>query len=210
MSHFTTIKTQNQRHRRSVLGRSGNGPVPAAGDPEDHAFTPSTGNLAIYLRAARYPIASAAPLLLKEAEQKPGSVTILEAFEFLGEAAILLGELGSPARAAIPALERRLDDTNELVRLAAAQAVWRISHEAKKALPVLLAILDSEPPRPPPARGQSSSSDDYRLIRTIEAIEEMGPAAREAVPALKRVRTFSMSARRAVNAALAAIRSEPP
>lgn len=307
----------------------------------------SRRDLAIYLRSARYPIVAAAPLLLKEAEQNPGSVTVLEAFEFLGHAArpaiphivqvcnaqtyrgnmmsvlkrlgpaaweaapamtgilsdnnpkvvagaltvlkaigpeasfcwpaiqplltnsdptirmlaaaasahitgnpkiaipvlveglegriagvpkseisvdirqglpglvtsgreaaaILLGELGSAARAAIPALEQCLEDTNEWVRLAAAQAVCRIGGDSKKALPVLLAILDSQPA---PSHGQSPSPNNYGLIRTIEAIEEMGPAARPAIPALERVRTFSMPARRAVNAALAAIRSETP
>ena len=155
MSHFTTIKTQNQRHRRSVLGRSGNGPVPAAGDPEDHAFTPSTGNLAIYLRAARYPIASAAPLLLKEAEQKPGSVTILEAFEFLGEAArpaipyilrefnartyrgnmmSVLRHLGPVASEAAPAMTTMLSDDDPGVVAAALSVLKSIGPGASSSL----------------------------------------------------------------------------
>jgi len=302
-------------------------------------------DLAIYLRGANYPIAGSAPLLLKEVEQKPGSVTVLEAFAVLGDAArpaipyilqefktptyrgnmlavltrlgpiaseaapaitailsdkdpnfvaealsalkcigqeakssvpaiqplltnsdptirmlaaaavasitgnpetaiptlveglegriagapkahirvdmhqempglvtsgpeaaaILLGELGPTARASIPALEQRLKDKNQWIRLAAAQALWRISGDSKKALPVLIAILDSEVSPTQSQWPSPGGSANYGLIRTIEAIEEMGPAAREAVPALKRVRTFSGPARRSVNAALAAI-----
>jgi len=125
-------------------------------------------------------------------------------------AAILLGELGPPARASIPALERRLEDNNKWIRLASAQALWRISGDSRKALPVLIALLDSESPPPPSQSPSPGGSSNYGLIRTIEAMEEMGPAAREAIPALERVRRFSGSARRAVNAALAAIRSQSP
>jgi hypothetical protein len=79
--------------------------------------------------------------------------------------------------------------------LASAQAIWRISRTAEKALPVLLDILNSQ------TQGHSSSSS-YAFIAAIEAIEEMGPAAKDAIPSLQRVRTFSMSARRAVDSAL--------
>ena len=120
-------------------------------------------------------------------------------------AAVLLGELGPTARASIPALEQRLEAKNQWIRLAAAQALWRIGGDSKKALPVLIAILDSEVSPTQSQWPSPGGSANYGLIRTIEAIEEMGPAAREAVPALKRVRTFSGPARRSVNAALAAI-----
>ena len=122
-------------------------------------------------------------------------------------AAILLGELGASARAALPALETRLQDKRYGVRLSAAQAVWRITGDAKKALPALLDILDSQPQ---PKEGQSSAPDNYELIRAIEAIEEMGPAAKDAIPSLKRVYTFSMLARHAVNAALVRIKPTSP
>ena len=112
-------------------------------------------------------------------------------------AAILLGELGPPARRALPALEQRLGHSNQWVRLAAAQAVWRIGGDSKRALPVLLAVLDLQA-APAPGR----SVPNYELIRTIEIIEEMGPAAKDAIPGLERVRTMSMAARHAVNAAL--------
>jgi hypothetical protein len=114
-------------------------------------------------------------------------------------AAILLGECGPSARAALPALELRLQDNTPRVRLASAQAIWRISGSASKALPVLVDILDS---RPQPKPGQSSAAYNYTLVRAIEAIEEMGPAARDAIPSLERVRTFSMAVRHAVNSAL--------
>jgi len=122
-------------------------------------------------------------------------------------AAILLGECGPAASAALPAVEQNLQDKNQWMRLASAQAIWRISGDAKKALPVLLEILDAQPqPRP----GQSPSPDTYMLIRAIEAIEEMGPAAQEATPSLKRVRTLSMVTRHAVDAALAKIGPQAP
>ena len=115
-------------------------------------------------------------------------------------AAILLGELGPPARRALPALEQRLGHSNQWVRLAAAQAVWRIGGDSKRALPVLLAVLDLQA-APAPGR----SVPNYELIRTIEIIEEMGPAAKDAIPGLERVRTMFMAARHAVNAALTKI-----
>jgi HEAT repeat protein len=121
-------------------------------------------------------------------------------------AAILLGECGPAASAAMPALEEKLQDNNQWMRLASAQAIWRISGTANQALPVLLAILDSQPQ---PQPGQASAPDKYLLIRTIEAIEEMGPAAKDAIPSLKRVRTFSMLARKAVDSALAQIEATP-
>jgi hypothetical protein len=44
------------------------------------------------------------------------------------------------------------------------------------------------------------------LVRAIEAIEEMGPAGRGAIPNIEGVRTFSMAARRAANKALRNLR----
>jgi HEAT repeat protein len=109
-------------------------------------------------------------------------------------AAILLGECGPAARAALPDLEKMLHDPNPATRLFSAQAMWRISRSTSPALPVLLDILNSQPP--------PQSEQDDTLLMAIEAIEEMGPEAKEAVPSLCRVRTFSMSAHRAVSSAL--------
>jgi hypothetical protein len=120
-------------------------------------------------------------------------------------AAVLLGECGPPASGALPALERKLQDKSEWVRLASAQAIWRISGSAEKALPVLFGILDS---LPEPRSSVPIQPNPYLLIKAIEAIEEMGPSAKDAIPSLKRVRTFSIAARHAVNSAL--VRIEAP
>ncbi|MHB8519978.1 MAG: HEAT repeat domain-containing protein [Limisphaerales bacterium] len=124
-------------------------------------------------------------------------------------AAMLLGELGPAARAALPALESHLSDPNQSVRLASAQALWRITGDATKPLPVLTAMLDSIP-KPAQVEVGLGFSGDHQLIRLIEALGEMGPAARSAIPALKRVRCFSMAARHAVNAALTRINAPAP
>jgi HEAT repeat protein len=113
-------------------------------------------------------------------------------------AAILCGELGGAAGQALAALERRLQDEHPFVRIAAAQAIWRISHDPKESLPTLVAVLDSV--GAPDSRGGPGA--DYELVRAIEAIEEMGPAGRSAIPNIEAVRTFSMAARHAANEAL--------
>jgi len=121
-------------------------------------------------------------------------------------AAILLGELGPDAQSALPALERRLGDNSEWVRLAAAEAIWRISRDAEKALPVLLRILQSQLR---PSQGRPHRSNDYTLIRAIELTEDMGPRAGAAIRDLEQLRAHSMVARRAVNAALERIKPGP-
>jgi hypothetical protein len=87
------------------------------------------------------------------------------------------------------------------LRISAAQAVWRISHDPKKSLPTLVALLDSI--TAPGSR--ASPSDELLLVRAIEVVAEMGSAARAAVPGLKRAQTFSTAARHAANGALGAI-----
>jgi HEAT repeat protein len=119
-------------------------------------------------------------------------------------AAILLGECGRSAQTALPALEEHLDDSNLFIRLACAQAIFRISGSTNKALPVLLEILDAKSQWKP---GQAP--DKYLLVRAIETIEEMGPAAKPAIPLLRRVRTSCMAARHAVNSALRRIEAAP-
>ncbi len=119
-------------------------------------------------------------------------------------AAILCGEVGGAAVQALPALERRLQDRSSWVRIAAAQAIWRISHEPAKSLPTLMAVLDSvAAPGSPGGQG-----GDRQLVGALEAIEEMGPTAKAGIPSIERVRTFSMAARHAANRALRAI-SDP-
>jgi hypothetical protein len=132
-------------------------------------------------------------LLLETPEELPGAGTYgPEA------AAILCGELGGAATQALASLERLLQDGKVWRRIAAAQAIWRISHDPKESLPTLVAVLDSAG-APDSRRGLDA---DYELVRAIEAIQEMGPADRGAIPSIEGVRTFSMAARHAANKAL--------
>jgi HEAT repeat protein len=117
-------------------------------------------------------------------------------------AALLLGELGPPAKEAVSGLEGMLADPSEWTRIIAAQALWRITKNADKALPVLLDLLPAANARP------VVGSPDRRLLYCIDAIAEMGPAAPSAIPILERVRTYSMTARRAANVAIERIQSE--
>lgn len=119
-------------------------------------------------------------------------------------AALLCGELGEAAKAAVPDLERRLQDKSPYVRLASAQALWRINHKPEPSLRVLVTMLDSI--NAPNSGG--TVPDDYELVRALDALGEMGPAARPAVPSIQRVRTFSMSGWHAANSALRRIASE--
>jgi len=160
----------------------------------------------------------ALPVLLDGLEDRlPGNAKAHMRIEFRQEgfnlathrtsevAAILLGDLGPAAQPALPALEQHLGHSNVWVRLAAAQAVWRISGDSKQVVPVLVAVLDSQA-----AQAPRQSPPDYELVRSIEVIEEIGPAAKDAIPALERIPINSMRARNAVNAALAKIRLQAP
>ncbi len=129
-------------------------------------------------------------------------------------AAILCGELGRTAVEALPALERRLQDRSSWMRIAAAQAIWRISRDPKRSLPTLVAVLDSTEAPEYSARGLRQRPSTYyadrqgtdrELVHALEAMEEMGPAAKAAVPSIERVRTFSVAARHAANRALRAL-----
>jgi hypothetical protein len=64
-----------------------------------------------------------------------------------------------------------------------------------------MAALDSSGPPGSP----SGAGADLALVSAIEAIEEMGSAAKTAIPNVERVRLVSMAARLAVNRALRSI-----
>src|SRR5262249_5970492 len=88
-------------------------------------------------------------------------------------AAIALGDFGSAGRPAVPALiHASLWDEEPAVRLGAAMALWKIDdHRDPLALHVLTGAL----------------GDANELICWVAAewLGQMGPAAREAVPALR-------------------------
>ncbi|MFF3331697.1 HEAT repeat domain-containing protein [Streptomyces sp. NPDC002888] len=81
-----------------------------------------------------------------------------------------LGAFGPAAGEAVPVL-RGLLDTEQAV--AAAGALWSVEGDAAAVLPVLLRAVAGE--------------DGYRRRRAIEALEQLGPPARPALPELRRI-----------------------
>jgi HEAT repeat protein len=96
--------------------------------------------------------------------------------------AIALGDLGPAGRPAVPGLIRAaLWDEDPAVRVEAAMALWKIDRKGPLVIPALVGALD----------------DSNELICWIAAeyLGQMGPAAREAVPALRQAlhRDFKLS-----------------
>ncbi|MBS0265051.1 MAG: HEAT repeat domain-containing protein [Planctomycetes bacterium] len=94
-------------------------------------------------------------------------------------AAIRLALGGVEANPALPALIERLDDTNPAVRLAVAQAIWEIDHDAELVLSVFIELLSSKAP-------EIRIGAEYSLGR-------MGAAANRAVPELTKLLRASRS-----------------
>ena len=88
-------------------------------------------------------------------------------------AALTLGIIGPQAKRALPALRSLLNDPSPYDSSTAALAVWRINAEVTNTLPVLLRVLAVTP--------------DASKWRLLEGLEEMGPRARDALPALLRL-----------------------
>ncbi|MCL7426599.1 HEAT repeat domain-containing protein [Streptomyces sp. YS415] len=130
----------------------------------------------------------AAPLLraltvLRDAEAVPEALRLLEggAVEY---AVAALGAWGSAAREAVPALSRLLDTE---FAVPAAAALWSVERDASAVLPVLLEEL--------------RHFDSRRWGTAAEAVGRMGPAARAALPELRRAaRTPGQAERRATAA----------
>jgi HEAT repeat protein len=100
-----------------------------------------------------------------------------------GEAAQVLGQMGDSATAAVPALAQILDDKtiriyfsgpagSSTLHLAAAEAVWRITHQADHVIPTILEEFRGSNDRRP---------DVYSRQPIVRLIEEMGPIAKAAV-----------------------------
>jgi len=125
------------------------------------------------------------------------------------EAADALGVIGPPARAALPALRTAMADKDRNLRFAAAQAIWHISGDAKDVLPVwracfldpgtpfwmrrelwsLLekcAALDERTILDLVALLKQKQNDDDRA-GVLHVLAELGPRAKPAQPALRRL-----------------------
>lgn len=85
-----------------------------------------------------------------------------------------LGQIGAPAQEAVPALQAATEEEDELVRLAAAKALWQITQQPEPALTMAIEVLKDE--------GCGSSRG-----WAAELVGDMGAAAQEAVPVLREV-----------------------
>jgi HEAT repeat protein len=104
------------------------------------------------------------------------------------QAADALGAIDPRDREAVPALTALLDDSNLRVRLAAARALARAGHRPADLVPVLVRVLERSP----------DLLDDVAAV-----LVTLGPDARAAVPALRRLlrhsdHTVSVAASRAL------------
>src|SRR5262249_10865565 len=84
-------------------------------------------------------------------------------------AARILGAIGPRAKPAVPALCTALRDENPRVRVAPAEALWKVTGGVEKSVPILTQVL---------ANGWEGSSDAAAVLG------QMGSDAKEAVPHL--------------------------
>jgi HEAT repeat protein len=83
----------------------------------------------------------------------------------------VLGQIGPDAKEAVPELRKALRSDNPTVRCYAAHGLWRIERETR-VVPVLAALL--------------MEKSGQMVIPAAEALAEMGPDARAALPELRK------------------------
>lgn len=107
----------------------------------------------------------------------PGAVpSLIDGLDDAGDgprwtAAAALGKIGPEADAAVPMLTRLLTSALSGDRLVAAVALWRIARDVR-VVPILVEIV------------RDADGDPVERYAALEALDEIGPAATEAVPAL--------------------------
>jgi hypothetical protein len=100
-----------------------------------------------------------------------------------GRAAEVLDRIGQAAKQAVPELEKLLKSDNLMERAAAAGALWSVDGQAEAVLPVLMTLLEAKDLRPP----ANWAARSRHRPGVLEKLGRMGPAARQAVPAILRV-----------------------
>src|SRR5262249_47038351 len=95
----------------------------------------------------------------------------------------VMGELGAQARSAAGELREALKDANVVKRAKAAAALWRIDGKAGEVIPVLTAALNERAPTPPGY--YYNGVQRTGAIAAAAALGEIGPAAKDALPALR-------------------------
>jgi HEAT repeat protein len=97
-------------------------------------------------------------------------------------AAVALGNLGRNARPAVPALiYTALWDEDPAVRVEAAVSLWKVERNPPLVIPVLIEAF--------------AADNELICWMAVDALGQIGPEAREAVPALRRAlqRDFKVS-----------------
>lgn len=111
------------------------------------------------------PKASAAvPALIEALQDKSDAVR--------GRAIVALGAVGPAAKDAGPLLKEALKAESATVRINAAESLWKIEGDAQAAVPVLIEILQST---------------EYERASAAQILGRIGPAGKDAVPALTRI-----------------------
>ena len=130
---------------------------------------------------------------------------------FRWKSAEALGKLGRGAKTAAPALAEALEDSNETTRHTAAKALAAIGSEAEAAIPALVKAIKREqskrsgtgsdtpsilswlagnalaqigPASLPALITLLSHEDRYVRLSAVNAVGNMGPQAKDAIPAL--------------------------
>jgi HEAT repeat protein len=86
----------------------------------------------------------------------------------------VLGRIGQGAKDAVPQLKACLKDEWRTVRISAAEALWKITQQPEPALAVLIREVE-----------ESDSLTNSDTGHVIDVLEQMGPNARAALPALR-------------------------
>lgn len=114
-----------------------------------------------------------------------------------------LSAMGPSAQAALTALKPLVDDADGNIRIAAGRALWRIGHDASAVKRQAAEFQNRE-------RNGSSGGDAEWRSRVIDIWEEMGPAAKDALPALFATLPLTDSSEVRHHQILRAIRSIDP
>ena len=97
----------------------------------------------------------------------------------------IVEHIGPPAAPAVDALEANLSHGYHEIRVAAARALWRITGRAEPWLEVLMPFLGME--HLPITEGGSFGSSTRDRVKVIEFLGTRGPAARAALPGLRKL-----------------------
>jgi hypothetical protein len=116
-------------------------------------------------------------------------------------AAVSLGNLGAPAKSAIPALEKALPSAKGMLQCAIAHALWKLDGR----LDVVPILIDRVRDVSTWDRGERSNHA-ANLIYFINTLEQIGPPAQTALPVLRQTaNTNNTNLARACQAAITAI-----